>query len=43
MLVGVATLLVTHLATGGAGYGWAAPYFLGLVASAATYVVLAVF
>ncbi len=43
MLVGVATLLVTHLATGGAGYGWAAPYFLGLMASAVTYVVLAVF
>jgi len=43
MLVGVATLLVTHLATGGAGYGWAAPSFLGLVASALTYVVLAVF
>jgi SSS family solute:Na+ symporter len=43
MLVGVATLFVTHLATGGAGYGWAAPYFLGLVASAVTYVVLAVF
>jgi SSS family solute:Na+ symporter len=43
MLVGVATLFVTHLATGGAGYGWAAPHFLGLVASTVTYVVLAVF
>ena len=43
MLVGVATLFVTHLATDGAGYGWAAPHFLGLIASALTYVVLAVF
>lgn len=43
MLVGVTTLFVTHLATGGAGYGWAAPSFLGLVASTLTYVVLAVF
>jgi len=43
MLVGVATLFVTQLATDGAGYGWAAPHFLGLVASAITYVVLAVF
>jgi len=43
MLVGVATLAVTHLATGGSGYGWAAPSFLGLMASTLTYVVLAVF
>jgi hypothetical protein len=43
MLVGVTTLFVTHLATGGAGYGWAAPSFLGLVASTLTYLVLAVF
>jgi SSS family solute:Na+ symporter len=43
MLVGVATLFVTHLATGGAGYGWAAPHFLGLVAGTMAYVVLAVF
>ena len=33
MLVGVATLVTTHLATGGAGYGWAAPHFLGLITS----------
>lgn len=43
MLVGVTTLFVTHLATGGAGYGWAEPHFLGLVASGITYLVLAVF
>jgi SSS family solute:Na+ symporter len=43
MLVGVATLAVTHLATGGAGYGWAQPHFLGLTAGTITYVVLAVF
>ena len=43
MLVGVATLATVHIATGGAGYGWAAPHFLGLIASGLTYLVLAVF
>jgi SSS family solute:Na+ symporter len=43
MLVGVGTLAATHLATDGAGYGWAQPSFLGLVASGLTYLVLAVF
>jgi SSS family solute:Na+ symporter len=43
MLVGVATLVTTHAATGGAGYGWAAPHFLGLMAGGLTYLVLAVF
>ena len=43
MLVGVGTLAATHLATGGMGYGWAQPSFLGLVASGLTYLVLAVF
>jgi SSS family solute:Na+ symporter len=43
MLVGVATLITVSLATGGAGYGWAEPHFLGLVASGITYLVLAVF
>jgi len=41
MLVGITTLAVTTLSTGGAGYGWAAPHFLGLVASAVTYVIFA--
>lgn len=43
MLVGVATFATTYLATGGVGYGWAAPHFLGLVASAAAYFLLAIF
>lgn len=43
MLVGVATLVTTHLATGGAGYGWAAPHFLGLITSGITYLILAIF
>jgi SSS family solute:Na+ symporter len=43
MLVGVATLITVHVATGGAGWGWAAPHFVGLIASAITYFVLAVF
>jgi SSS family solute:Na+ symporter len=43
MLVGVATLATTAIATGGAGWGWAPPHFLGLVASAVTYFVLAAF
>ena len=43
MLVGVSTLVVTFVATGGAGYGWMSPTFLGLIASSCTYVVLAVF
>jgi SSS family solute:Na+ symporter len=42
MLVGVATLLVVGLSTGGAGYGWFSPSFLGLIASSLTYLVLAV-
>jgi SSS family solute:Na+ symporter len=42
MVVGVATLLVTSLVTGGAGYGWVSPSFLGLVSSGLTYLVLAV-
>jgi SSS family solute:Na+ symporter len=42
MLVGVATLVTTHVATGGAGYGWAAPHFLGLMAGGLAYLVLAV-
>jgi len=41
MIVGVAVLAATSLVTGGAGYGWATPAFLGLVSSAATYFVLA--
>jgi Na+/proline symporter len=40
MLVGVATLITTHLATGGVGYGWAAPHFLGLMAGGLAYLVL---
>jgi SSS family solute:Na+ symporter len=43
MLVGVATLATTSIATGGAGWGWAPPHFLGLVASGLTYFVLAAF
>jgi Na+/pantothenate symporter len=43
MIVGVGTLVATHLATGGLGYGWVTPPFLGLVASAITYLILAVF
>lgn len=43
MLVGVATFVTVHVATHGAGYGWAAPHFLGLVASGITYLILAVF
>jgi SSS family solute:Na+ symporter len=43
MLVGVATLATTAIATNGAGWGWAPPHFLGLVASAITYFVLAAF
>lgn len=43
MLVGVSTLVATFASTGGAGYGWMSPTFLGLVASSLTYVVLAVF
>ena len=41
MLVGVATMLTTSIATGGIGYGWAAPHLLGLIASALTYLILA--
>jgi solute:Na+ symporter, SSS family len=43
MIVGVGTLLATHLSTDGLGYGWASPSFLGLVASAITYLILAAF
>jgi SSS family solute:Na+ symporter len=41
MVVGVSVLAATSLVTGGVGYGWATPAFLGLVASAATYFALA--
>ena len=41
MLVGVATMLTTSMATGGIGYGWAAPHLIGLIASALTYLILA--
>jgi SSS family solute:Na+ symporter len=41
MVVGVSVLAATTIVTGGAGYGWATPAFLGLVSSAATYFVLA--
>jgi SSS family solute:Na+ symporter len=41
MLMGITTLAVTTLSTGGAGYGWAAPHFLGLVASGVTYIIFA--
>ncbi|HET9369109.1 MAG TPA: sodium:solute symporter family protein [Vicinamibacterales bacterium] len=43
MLVGVMTLVTIHIATGGAGFGWATPAFLGLIASGLTYLMLAVF
>ena len=43
MLVGVTTLGATHLMTGGLGFGWAPPPFLGLIASGLTYLSLAVF
>lgn len=43
MLVGVGTLITTLLATGGAGWGWAPPHFLGLLASAITFFILAAF
>jgi SSS family solute:Na+ symporter len=43
IVVGVAVLVATQFITGGNGYGWASPTFLGLAASSATYVVLAVF
>jgi SSS family solute:Na+ symporter len=42
MVVGVATLLVTSVVTGGAGYGWVTPPFLGLVTSGFTYLILAI-
>lgn len=41
MLLGITTLAVTSLVTNGAGYGWAAPHFLGLVASGITYLIFA--
>ncbi|HXT69780.1 MAG TPA: sodium:solute symporter family protein [Vicinamibacterales bacterium] len=43
MLVGVGTLVTTMLATGGEGLGWAPPHFLGLIASAITFFILAAF
>ncbi len=43
MLVGVATLFVTGVATAMAGYGSVSPAFLGLVAGGLTYLLLAVF
>ena len=43
MLVGVTIFLLTDILTGGAGYGWAAPSFLGMLASGLTYIVLGVF
>lgn len=43
MIVGVGTFVATNVATGGLGYGWVAPPFLGLIASAVTYLILAVF
>jgi SSS family solute:Na+ symporter len=43
MLVGVATYITIEIATHGAGYGWAPPHLLGLLASALTYLILAVF
>ena len=43
IVVGVSVLVGTHAIAGAAGYGWASPTFLGLVASSATYVILAVF
>ena len=42
MVVGVSVLAATSIMTGGAGYGWATPAFLGLAASAATYFALAI-
>jgi SSS family solute:Na+ symporter len=41
MVVGVSVLAATSIATGGAGYGWATPAFLGLTSSAVTYFLLA--
>jgi SSS family solute:Na+ symporter len=43
MLVGVATFATIQIVTNGAGYGWAEPPFIGLCASALTYLILAVF
>lgn len=43
ILVGVTTLAIVHLLTGGAGYGWASPSLVGVLLSGVTYVVLAVF
>jgi solute:Na+ symporter, SSS family len=43
MLVGITTLALTSVTTSGAGYGWAAPHFLGLVASGLTYLIFAAF
>jgi SSS family solute:Na+ symporter len=43
MLVGVATYLAVYFATlHHAGFGWATPSFVGIVTSAATYLVLAI-
>jgi SSS family solute:Na+ symporter len=43
MIVGVGVFVATNVATNGLGYGWVAPPFLGLIASAITYLTLAVF
>jgi SSS family solute:Na+ symporter len=43
MIVGMGTMVTTSIATGGAGWGWAPPHFLGLIASSITYFVLAAF
>jgi SSS family solute:Na+ symporter len=43
MIVGMGTMITTSIATGGSGWGWAPPHFLGLIASSLTYFVLAAF
>jgi Na+/proline symporter len=37
MTVGVAVLFAVDLTTGGTGYGWASPTFIGLASSTAAY------
>jgi SSS family solute:Na+ symporter len=43
MVVSVVTYVTIEVITGGAGYGWAAPHLIGMVAGALTYLILAVF
>lgn len=43
MLVGVTTLIATHVVTDGLGFGWAAPSVLGMATGGITYLILAVF